>query len=119
VLDNPDYIKSKIEMLDNLLEIEVAYSLLKSGSDEAGEDPIDAHYKKLNCSIGVLDKSSSEFGVIEKYVHNTHATTHNLYSLELLDVFKIDRKGESSRSVDIFNLSLYHIIYGPIFMQFT
>jgi poly [ADP-ribose] polymerase len=83
-------------MLDNLLEIEVAYSLLKSGN-ETGEDPIDAHYKKLNCAIEVLDKKSTEFEVIDKYVKNTHASTHNLYSLEVEDVFKIDRKGETSR----------------------
>ena len=38
-------------MLDNLLEIEVAYSLLKGGDE--GEDPIDAHYKKLKTSIVV------------------------------------------------------------------
>lgn len=38
-------------MLDNLLEIEVAYSLLKGG--DAGEDPIDAHYKKLKTEMEV------------------------------------------------------------------
>lgn len=38
-------------MLDNLLEIEVAYSLLKGG--DAGDDPIDAHYKKLNTLMEV------------------------------------------------------------------
>ena len=34
ILNDPDYIKTKIEMLDNLMEIEVAYSLLKEGSDK-------------------------------------------------------------------------------------
>lgn len=38
-------------MLDNLLEIEVAYSLLKGG--DSGEDPIDNHYKKLKTKIVV------------------------------------------------------------------
>ena len=41
-------------MLDNLLEIEVAYNLLR---DEAAEDktknPIDANYEKLNTNITV------------------------------------------------------------------
>ena len=41
-------------MLDNLLEIEVAYNLLR---DEAAEDktknPIDANYEKLNTDITV------------------------------------------------------------------
>ena len=84
-------------MLDNLLEIEVAYSLLKSGADDAGLDPIDAHFSKLNCGIEVVDKKSNEFEIIEKYVNNTHAATHNLYSLEIEDVFKIERKVEISR----------------------
>ena len=34
ILNNPDIVKNKIEMLDNLLEIEVAYSLLKDTGDE-------------------------------------------------------------------------------------
>ena len=39
-------------MLDNLLEIEVAYSMLKGGDE--GEDPVDAHYKKLKTEIVVI-----------------------------------------------------------------
>ncbi len=84
-------------MLDNLLEIEVAYSLLSSGADESGVDPIDAHYAKLNCDIKVLDKESEEFKIIETYTKNTHAATHNLFSLELENVFKIDRQMENKR----------------------
>jgi len=46
--------QAKTEMLDNLLEIEVAYNLLR---DEAAEDktknPIDANYEKLNTNIAV------------------------------------------------------------------
>ena len=38
-------------MLDNLLEIEIAYSMLKGGTE--GEDPIDNHYKKLKTEIVV------------------------------------------------------------------
>lgn len=38
-------------MLDNLLEIEIAYSMLKGG--DKGEDPIDSHYKKLKTEIAV------------------------------------------------------------------
>ena len=34
ILNNPDIVKNKIEMLDNLSEIEVAYSLLKDTGDE-------------------------------------------------------------------------------------
>lgn len=54
LLDNEDLIKSKCVMLDSLLEIEVAYSLLKQGSGSgAGEDPIDTNYRKLKTEMEV------------------------------------------------------------------
>jgi hypothetical protein len=34
----------------------------------------------------VVDKDSEEAEIIRKYVKNTHATTHNAYDLEVLDV---------------------------------
>ena len=97
ILNNEDYIKSKLDMLENLLEIEVAYSLLKSGEEDRGKDPIDAHYEKLKTDIQVLDPTTEEFKKLERYVKNTHASTHSMYSLEIEDVFKIQRKGESKR----------------------
>lgn len=38
-----------------------------------------------------------EFSIIEQYVKNTHAETHNTYSLKIKDVFKILRTGEEKR----------------------
>lgn len=40
-------------MLDNLLDIEVAYSLLRGGSDDGSKDPIDVNYEKLKTDIKV------------------------------------------------------------------
>ena len=40
-------------MLDNLLEIEVAYSLLKQEEGEETMDPIDYHYKQLKTHVEV------------------------------------------------------------------
>ena len=57
-------VKSKIDMLDNLLEIEVAYTLLSESDTKDGKDPIDAHYDKLNTQITVLEKDNDEFKVI-------------------------------------------------------
>ena len=100
ILNDPDFVKSKIEMLDNLLEIEVAYSLIRSGNDDQGnqgKDPIDAHYEKLKTEISVLRKETEEFKILEKYVQNTHAKTHNLYTLDIVNIFKVNRKGEEKR----------------------
>lgn len=95
LLDTKDIITKKTEMLDNLMEIEVAYSLLKSGDD--GKDPIDASYEKLKTEIEYMEKDTDEFTRLQDYVKNTHAATHNQYDLEILDAFKVARKGEYQR----------------------
>lgn len=47
------FLQAKVEMLDNLLDIEVAYSLLRGGSDDSSKDPIDVNYEKLKTDIKV------------------------------------------------------------------
>lgn len=74
-------------MLDSLMEIEIAYSMLKTKSDAEGDvHPLDAHYGKLNTHIEVLDKQADEFELLKQYVKNTHAATHTQYDLEILEV---------------------------------
>ena len=34
---------------------------------------------------------------MEQYVANTHGATHSQYSLEVLEVFRVDREGEEKR----------------------
>lgn len=48
-----------MEMLDNLLDIEVAYSLLRSGSEDSSKDPIDVNYEKLKTDIKVTGPAPS------------------------------------------------------------
>ncbi|XP_062980205.1 poly [ADP-ribose] polymerase 1 [Elgaria multicarinata webbii] len=97
LLNNVDYIKSKVDMLDNLLDIEVAYSLLRSGGQDGDKDPIDVNYEKLKTDIKVVDKNSEEAKIIKQYVKNTHASTHNAYDLKVAEIFKIEREGETQR----------------------
>ncbi|XP_035211532.1 poly [ADP-ribose] polymerase 1-like [Stegodyphus dumicola] len=97
LLDNEDLIKSKIEMLESLLEIEFAYNLLKGDGAESTKDPVDEHYDKLKTDIETLTRDSEEYKHIETYLHNTHAKTHDQYTLELDEVFTIKRRGESER----------------------
>ena len=47
--------QAKTEMLDNLLEIEFAYSMMKNG-DGACKDPLDTHYEKLKTDVQVNTK---------------------------------------------------------------
>ncbi|XP_041351454.1 poly [ADP-ribose] polymerase 1-like [Gigantopelta aegis] len=95
MLDTAEIIKNKTDMLDNLLEIEVTYSLLKGGDET--EDPIDSHYKKLKCKLEPMDKSSDMYKRLLDYTKNTHATTHNQYALEVEDIFEVAREGEYGR----------------------
>ncbi|XP_063621514.1 poly [ADP-ribose] polymerase [Cydia splendana] len=96
LLDNVEAIKAKTEMLDNLLEIEIAYSLLKSDANET-TSPIESHYLKLKAEIAPVDKGSPEFQLIATYTANTHAATHSNYTLEIQEVFKVVREGEDKR----------------------
>ena len=77
--------QNKIEMLDNLLELEVAYSLLKTGN-EGGKDPLDVHYEQLKTKISPMEKESEDYKRLLTYVNNTHASTHNQYDLEVQEV---------------------------------
>ena len=90
-------------MLNNLLDIEIAYNILKTDSNSS-EDPIDLHFNKLKCDMEVLHRDSDEFSIILKYVENTHAATHSSYKLVVEDVFKIVRDGEESRYEEYKNL---------------
>lgn len=46
-------LQAKLEMLESLMEIEIAFNLLKEGDAVKDKDPIDAHYEKLNTEIEV------------------------------------------------------------------
>ena len=93
-------------MLSSLLDIEVAYNLLKSSNAE-GKDPIDSHYEQLNTEISVLNKSSNEYKILEKYVAQTHASTHTLYKLEIQQVIvRISSKYINKRATFIPRLNL-------------
>ncbi|XP_061610330.1 poly [ADP-ribose] polymerase 1 [Phyllopteryx taeniolatus] len=97
LLSNLEYIQAKVQMLDNLLDIEVAYSLLRGGAQDNESDPIDINYEKLKTNIQVVDKTTQEADIIMQYVKNTHAATHNTYTLEVQEIFKINREGERQR----------------------
>ncbi|EFN69632.1 Poly [ADP-ribose] polymerase [Camponotus floridanus] len=96
ILESSEEIKNKCDMLDALLEMEIAYNLLRDTTD-GKQNPLDSHYKQLKTDIEILNKSSEEFKMIDKYVQNTHAATHTQYKLEIEEVFVVKRQGEEQR----------------------
>lgn len=98
IINTLEAINHKREMIDSLLEIEIAYAILQEdGKENKDVNPVDTHYAKLKTDMDPLDKNSEEFQLIKRYVENTHAKTHDQYTLEIEDVFKISRVGEKRR----------------------
>lgn len=96
IIRTEEEIKAKTEMLESLMEMEIAYNLLNVKTDETVH-PVDAHYDQLKTEIDVMDKESEEFKIIQQYVKNTHAATHQQYELVIEDVYTIKRQGEERR----------------------
>ncbi|KAG7014360.1 Poly [ADP-ribose] polymerase 2 [Cucurbita argyrosperma subsp. argyrosperma] len=69
VIDTPQKLKSKLEMVEALGEIELATKLLE-------------------------DVNSIQ---VSKYAQNTHAKTHSKYTVDIVQIFKLSREGENER----------------------
>lgn len=100
LLDDAELIKSKLEMLDSLTEIEVAYNLLKAKHEANSKlnedtDPIDFHFNQLNCEMEVLDSQCDEYNLLKQYVSNTHSKEHAQYKIQLEEIFRVKRNGEA------------------------
>lgn len=96
IIDSIEMVTTKTEMLESLLEMELAYGLLNEETD-VEKNPLDAHYEQLKTEIVPLEKGSKEYDLLLRYVENTHAPTHTNYSLEVEEIFKVVRKGEERR----------------------
>lgn len=96
VIDTPQKLKTKLEMVEALSEIEVATKLLK---DDIGiqEDPLYSHYQSLRCELTPLEVDSDEFTMVAKYMQNTHAKTHSNYTVDIVQLFRVSREGEVDR----------------------
>ncbi|KAL6210371.1 hypothetical protein ACLB2K_015604 [Fragaria x ananassa] len=96
VIDTPQKLKQKLEMVEALGEIEVATKLL---NDDTGtqEDPLYSNYQSLRCDLIPLGTDSDEFDMVSKYLHNTHAKTHSNYTVDIVQIFRASREDEAER----------------------
>ncbi|CAN7116715.1 poly [ADP-ribose] polymerase 2 isoform X1 [Brassica rapa] len=96
VIDTPQKLKQKIEMVEALGEIELATKLL---SIDPGlmDDPLYYHYQQLNCGLTPVGADSEEFSMVANYMENTHAKTHSGYTVEISQLFRASRAGEADR----------------------
>lgn len=89
-----EQLREKTDMLEALLDMEIAASLLKDGSGGETLDPIEQNYRKLKTNMVPVDTDDSDWDMVSKYVTQTHCPTHTAYWLELVDLFRIEREGE-------------------------
>ncbi|CAL9164864.1 poly [ADP-ribose] polymerase 1-like isoform X1 [Musa acuminata AAA Group] len=92
VIRHEDDVKAKVKMLEALQDIEIASRLVCFDGDD--DESLDDKYKKLRCDITPLLHDSEDYQLVEKYLLNTHAPTHKDWTLELEEVFALEREGE-------------------------
>jgi len=98
IIRSIEQIKSKMQMLDALAEIEIATKILEesaNGSDLVAQ--LDQHYQKLKCAIVPIEQNTEEFKRIAKFVETNQENKGYGGRLELLELFKVARDGESAR----------------------
>ncbi|KAH6813942.1 polymerase [Perilla frutescens var. frutescens] len=95
IIDTPQKLKRKLEMVEALGEIEVAMKLIEDDTDM--EDPLYSHYRRLRCELMPLVVHSEEYSMVEKYTKNTHGKTHSGYDVNIIQIFKVSREGESEQ----------------------
>lgn len=87
-IDAKKLLYEKYELLNILTDIEVAARMLENTNIK--KDPLQDKYDQLLNKIEPLDKNSDEWERISTYVNKTRGS----YKLNILDIFKVDRKGE-------------------------
>ncbi|XP_071397216.1 poly [ADP-ribose] polymerase 2 isoform X1 [Centroberyx affinis] len=95
IIRTEDELKEKIALLEALSDIQIAVKMAQS-SQNSDEHPLDRQYHSMHCQLQSLNSSSNEYKVIEKYLQSTHAPTHSDYTMTVLDIFSVDREGETS-----------------------
>jgi len=94
-INKEELLKDKINMLDSLLDMEVAGQLmgvkLTTNVDGTTQNEVDAHYDSLKAEIVPLDKTS------ETYEHLKKFTQCSEHKIEVLDIFEVKREGEGAR----------------------
>ncbi|XP_020398096.1 poly [ADP-ribose] polymerase 2 isoform X3 [Zea mays] len=96
IIDTPQKLKAKLEMVEALGEIEIATKLLEDDSSDQ-DDPLYARYKQLHCDFTPLEADSDEYSMIKSYLRNTHGKTHSGYTVDIVQIFKVSRHGETER----------------------
>ncbi|KAI0225557.1 Poly [ADP-ribose] polymerase 2 [Lamellibrachia satsuma] len=104
VIRTKEVVKAKMNLLETLEDIEVAMKIIKSASTT--ENPLDSQYNSLNCPLQPMEPTDQMCKVIEEYLQNTHAATHNQYSMQIEEIYSINKDSEKDNFQDYGNRKL-------------
>eukprot|EP00294_Goniomonas_avonlea_P012894 CAMPEP_0114554936 /NCGR_PEP_ID=MMETSP0114-20121206/8477_1 /TAXON_ID=31324 /ORGANISM="Goniomonas sp, Strain m" /LENGTH=645 /DNA_ID=CAMNT_0001740019 /DNA_START=6 /DNA_END=1943 /DNA_ORIENTATION=- len=93
VINTHEMLKSKMQMLEALSDIEIATHLMEAAEDEGGDKSLlDMNYKALKTEIEPVD--AKELADIQKYVTNSW---ENGKGPKIINAYRLDREGEVAR----------------------
>ncbi|KAL5962271.1 Poly ADP-ribose polymerase 2-A [Taenia solium] len=94
LISTPEAVKTELDLLKALEDIEAAFSIIKKKGKTVDMHPADKNYGNLKCEIKPISAGDKMDKLIKDYVRMTHAPTHNSYDLEVLQAFELDKSGE-------------------------
>ncbi|CAD8206329.1 unnamed protein product [Paramecium octaurelia] len=95
VIETPQMVKIKLDMLESIQHIQIATKILEENSDDS--NVIDENFKKLGINMQFLEPTDEKVSTIKQFVQNTHCETHRGYGLEVLDVFELQKEQDDNR----------------------
>jgi poly [ADP-ribose] polymerase 2/3/4 len=123
VINTDEMLQSRFDMCDLLTDLlmtkETMTKIEKAQPKKTVvPNPIDQQYLSLNADLSVLDRSSAEFAMIEKYFNETKQDS----SAQLLDVWIVKREGEAERfqthaAIDNHRLLFHGVCILPKFVK--
>ena len=104
-------LKEKADMIDNLLNFEMASKILLGAHKNAKEiNPLDYWLKSMGIEIEPLDKSTSEFNILKDYCVRTWPENNNA-NKKIKNIFKIQRRGEGEQFEEFKELGNRFLLY--------
>lgn len=98
LLDSTDKVHDKILMLEQLLDISVADSIVSTFQASAKLiHPFDGYYRQLQCKLEPVGLDTRDYHLVQTALHRTHGATHTGFELDVASVFKCTRQGEVDR----------------------
>jgi len=106
IINTLEELQTKMKLMEALIDIEIAATLLKQGETE-GESIVDCNYKKLNTTLVPVDAQEEEFKWINTYLNNQKGS----WKAELIDVFKVAKDWDIEREKQISHLGNKHLLW--------